>query len=142
MNTSEIQQSVETVVNSITQLGIDMGIPFDVVPDKSVSIKWAIANLQCHVQWAIFIITLAVGMFNNLIRSSLGSVRQCMLFLFLKKCFIVFIRLPMLFMYLTYDFLMYVYTRGYKKFYGWGIHLFTGRFGAGKTSCVVYLARK
>lgn len=65
-----------------------------------------------------------------------------MLFLFLKKCFIVFIRLPMLFMYLTYDFLMYVYTRGYKKFYGWGIHLFTGRFGAGKTSCVVYLARK
>ena len=65
-----------------------------------------------------------------------------MLFLFLKKCFIVFIRLPMLFMYLSYDFLMYVYTRGYKKFYGWGIHLFTGRFGAGKTSCVVYLARK
>lgn len=75
MNTSEIQQSVETVVNSITQLGIDMGIPFDVVPDNSVSIKWAIANLQCHVQWAIFIITLAVGMFNNFIRSSLGSVR-------------------------------------------------------------------
>lgn len=74
MNTSEIQQSVETVVNSITQLGIDMGIPFDVVP-YGVSIKWAIANLQCHVQWAIFIITLAVGMFNNLIRSSLGSVR-------------------------------------------------------------------
>lgn len=71
---NEIQQSVETVVNSITQLGIDMGIPFDVVPD-GVSIKWAIANLQCHVQWAIFIITLAVGMFNNLIRSSLGSVR-------------------------------------------------------------------
>lgn len=72
---NEIQQSVETVVNSITQLGIDMGIPFDVVPDKGVPYKWAIANLQCHVQWAIFIITLAVGMFNNFIRSSLGSVR-------------------------------------------------------------------
>lgn len=71
---NEIQQSVETVVNSITQLGIDMGIPFDVVPDN-VPLSWSIANLQCHVQWAIFIITLAIGMFNNFIRSSLGSVR-------------------------------------------------------------------
>lgn len=75
MNTSEIQQSVETVVNSITQLGIDMGIPFDVVPNTDAPLSWVIANLQCHTQWAIFIITLAVGMFNNFIRSSLGSVR-------------------------------------------------------------------
>ncbi len=75
MSANEIQESVEVVVNSITQLGIDMGIPFDVVPDSSVPLKWAIVNLQCHVQWAIFIVTLAVGMFNSFIRSSLGSVR-------------------------------------------------------------------
>lgn len=72
---NEIQESVGVVIDSITQLGIDMGIPFDTVPDNSVPIKWAIANLQCHVQWAIFIITLAIGMFNNFVRSSIGSVR-------------------------------------------------------------------
>ncbi|GEM_PF-6559961 len=72
---NEIQQTLETVVDVITQLGIDAGIPFDVVPDKSVSIKWAIANLQCHTQWAIFIITISVGAFNNLVRGSMGAVR-------------------------------------------------------------------
>lgn len=45
-------------------------------------------------------------------------------------------------MYYIYDLFMYVYTRGWKRFYGWGVHLFTGRFGASKTSSVVYLARK
>lgn len=69
-----IQETAEAVVNSITQLGIDMGIPFDIVPE-GVSISWAIANLQCHVQWAIFIVTISVGAFNNLIRSCVGSIR-------------------------------------------------------------------
>lgn len=72
---NEIQETVETVVNVITQLGIDMGIPFDIVPDKSIPIKWAIANLQCHVQWAIFIITLLQGFINGAIRSSMGAIR-------------------------------------------------------------------
>jgi hypothetical protein len=36
---------------------------------------------------------------------------------------------------------MYIYCKGWKKFYGWGIHLFTGRFGASKTSTIVHLAR-
>lgn len=63
------------------------------------------------------------------------------MFLFFKKLWLIYIRLPIFMMYHTYDRLMYIYTKGSKKFYGWGIHLFTGRFGAGKTSCVVYLAR-
>ena len=65
-----------------------------------------------------------------------------MLFLLLlKKLFQIYIRIPIFLMYHAYDRLMYLYTKSYKKFFGWGIHLFTGRFGAGKTSCVVYLAR-
>ena len=52
---NEIQQSVETVVNSITQLGIDMGIPFDVVPKLvkvdvlSHSLHFSIKLIICDV---------------------------------------------------------------------------------------------
>lgn len=45
-------------------------------------------------------------------------------------------------MYFGYDLFKYLYCTSWKKFYGWGIHLFTGRFGAGKTSTVVCLAYK
>lgn len=72
---NEIQQTLETVVDVITQLGIDAGIPFNTVPDNNVPLSWAIANLQCHTQWAIFIITISVGAFNNLVRGSMGAVR-------------------------------------------------------------------
>ena len=61
---------------------------------------------------------------------------------FFVLIFKVYIRLPSFVMYYIYDLCMYIYTRGWKRFYGWGVHLFTGRFGAGKTSCMVHLARK
>lgn len=50
--------------------------------------------------------------------------------LFFKKIY----NFPALFFYYTYDKLIYLYFRKYKQFYGWGIHLFTGKFGQGKTS--------
>ena len=43
-------------------------------------------------------------------------------------------------MYLFYDWLIYKSYHKDKLFYGWGIHLFTGKFGAGKTSLMVIKA--
>lgn len=40
---------------------------------------------------------------------------------------------PYFFTYLFYDYLIRKKLKLYKKFFGWGIHLFTGRFGSGKT---------
>lgn len=37
------------------------------------------------------------------------------------------------FAYIIYDFLIRRKLRLYKEFFGWGIHLYTGRFGSGKT---------
>lgn len=52
---------------------------------------------------------------------------------FIKK-----IRLFPLFMqYIFYDWLNYKHYEKDKLFYGWGIHLFTGKFGSGKTSLAV-----
>lgn len=42
--------------------------------------------------------------------------------------------------YLTYDYLTYLYYHKYKIFYGWGIHLYTGKFGQGKTSLMTIRA--
>ena len=50
--------------------------------------------------------------------------------------------LPDFILYLTHDFLVYLFYRRFKLFYGWGIHLFTGKFGAGKTSLMVLKAYK
>ena len=59
-----------------------------------------------------------------------------MIKLFFKK-----IRLyPQFLMYLFYDWLIYKSYHKDKLFYGWGIHLFTGKFGAGKTSLMVIKA--
>lgn len=44
------------------------------------------------------------------------------------------------FCYIVYDFLTYLYYHKYKIFYGWGIHLFTGKFGQGKTSLMTIKA--
>lgn len=62
------------------------------------------------------------------------------LLLFFKKLFLVYVRIPAFLMYFTYDKLIYYYTKSNRKFYGWGIHLYTGRFGAGKTSAMVQRA--
>ncbi len=45
--------------------------------------------------------------------------------------------LPAFFCYFVYDFLNYVLFREYRIFTGWGIHLYTGKFGKGKTSQAV-----
>ena len=44
---------------------------------------------------------------------------------------------PLFLMYIVYDFLVYKSYNQDKLYYGWGIHLFTGKFGAGKTSFAV-----
>ena len=41
--------------------------------------------------------------------------------------------LPLFLYYQIYDHLIYWYFRKFKLFDGWGIHLFTGKFGQGKT---------
>lgn len=43
-------------------------------------------------------------------------------------------QLPLFIYYHVYDWCTYLYYRKYYKFYGWGVHLFTGKFGQGKTS--------
>ena len=48
--------------------------------------------------------------------------------------------IPKFIMYHVYDRLQYIRYRERKTFNGWGIHLFVGRFGAGKTSTMVKLA--
>lgn len=50
--------------------------------------------------------------------------------LFIKKSFLF----PLYIYYQIYDHLIYRYFRHKLLFDGWGIHLFTGKFGAGKTS--------
>lgn len=59
-----------------------------------------------------------------------------MIKLFFKK----FRLYPQFLMYFIYDWLIYKSYRKDKLFYGWGIHLFTGKFGAGKTSLMVIKA--
>lgn len=48
--------------------------------------------------------------------------------------------LPEYLAYLVYDICTYIYYKKYKVFYGWGIHLFTGKFGSGKTSLMTIRA--
>lgn len=55
------------------------------------------------------------------------------LFLLWKK----FKALPYFFCYFVYDVLNYIVFREYKRFTCWGIHLYTGKFGTGKTSQAV-----
>ena len=44
---------------------------------------------------------------------------------------------PLYLYYHIYDICQYLYYRKYYKFYGWGVHLFTGKFGQGKSSLAV-----
>lgn len=64
------------------------------------------------------------------------------LIFFVKILFSKFFKLPNFLMYFSYDLCKYVYCRSWKKFFGWGIHLFVGRFGSSKTSSMVQLAYK
>lgn len=61
---------------------------------------------------------------------------------FIKICFSIFFKLPELFLYLFYDLYKFLWTRGFNRFYGWGIHLFVGSFGSSKTSTMVAKAYK
>lgn len=47
---------------------------------------------------------------------------------------------PTFLLYVFYDWLLFRHYHKNKLFYGWGIHLFTGKFGAGKTSLMVIKA--
>ena len=55
----------------------------------------------------------------------------------IKMLFLEFFRLPKFLMYFIYDYLIYKYMKHNKDFFGWGIHLFVGRFGSGKTATAV-----
>ena len=57
-----------------------------------------------------------------------------------KMIFKLVSALPRFIMYHVYDKLQYIRYKEKKTFTGWGIHLFVGRFGAGKTSTMVKLA--
>ena len=45
--------------------------------------------------------------------------------------------IPSFIFYHVYDWCNYLYYRKYYRFYGWGVHLFTGKFGQGKSSLAV-----
>lgn len=53
--------------------------------------------------------------------------------LVLKLIWLTIKNSPVLLAYLVHDFLIYLKFRENKLFYGWGIHLYTGKFGQGKT---------
>ena len=42
--------------------------------------------------------------------------------------------------YYIYDHVVYVYRASYKLFNGWGVHLFVGKFGQGKTMMMCIMA--
>lgn len=60
----------------------------------------------------------------------------------IKSFILSFFKLPKFYIYLLYDFLVYLYLKRYDEFFGWGIHLYVGRFGAGKTNTAVHYVYK
>lgn len=60
------------------------------------------------------------------------------LLLFFKKVY----HFPAMFYYYIYDKLLFIYFRKIRLFPGWGIHLYTGKFGQGKTSSMTIKAYK
>lgn len=59
------------------------------------------------------------------------------LFLYLQMFVDGILKLPKLICFWTKDFYLYIKNKGWRRFKGWGMHLFIGRFGAGKTSTMV-----
>lgn len=60
----------------------------------------------------------------------------------LKIIFLFISYLPLKFLYFFYDILYYFKIKKFKEFKGWGIHLFVGKFGYGKSSAMVIKAYK
>lgn len=60
----------------------------------------------------------------------------------IKSLILCFFKFPKFLMYFFYDLIKYFYLKQYKEFYGWGIHLYIGRFGAGKTNTAVHYVYK
>ena len=58
----------------------------------------------------------------------------------IKLLFLNIRLLPEFLSYIVYDLCTYFYYRKNRIFYGWGIHLFTGKFGQGKTSLMTIKA--
>ena len=55
----------------------------------------------------------------------------------IRVIFLSIFKFPKFLIYFLYDFFKYKYLNQNKLFYGWGIHLFIGRFGSGKTASAV-----
>lgn len=66
-----VGQAVEQVFSPVIQMGIDLGIPFDLCP-KTVG---EIAYFQGCIQWVIFVVTLCQGFITRAITSSMGALR-------------------------------------------------------------------
>lgn len=64
------------------------------------------------------------------------------LIVFFRKIFSNLVRLPVFLFYQIHDRFFYYKEKRYKDFDRWGIHIFTSKFGAGKTSSMVYTAFK
>lgn len=55
----------------------------------------------------------------------------------IKIFILLFYKFPKFYIYFIYDYIKYRYLNLNKLFYGWGIHLYVGRFGSGKTASAV-----
>lgn len=60
----------------------------------------------------------------------------------IKSIILSFFKFPKFILYIVYDLLKFIYLKQYKEFFGWGIHLYVGRFGAGKTNTAVHYVYK
>ena len=60
----------------------------------------------------------------------------------IKIFLLSFFKSPKIFTYIFYDFFIYLFLKKFREFYGWGIHLYTGRFGQGKSNVMSYYAYK
>ena len=59
----------------------------------------------------------------------------------LLKYYIRFLlKLPKFLLYFIYDLILYIKNKGWKEFYGWGLHVYVGKFGASKTISMVEAA--
>lgn len=59
------------------------------------------------------------------------------MFASIKHFFKILFAIPKFLLYYFYDLFWYIVRKGWKEFYGWGLHLYVGPFGASKTSSMV-----
>lgn len=55
----------------------------------------------------------------------------------IKTAIFTFFKFSKFLMYFFYDYIKYRYLKSYQNFFGWGIHLYVGSFGSGKTASAV-----